>query len=57
MEGNTHAFLSLIPNGLNNSEYPELGGWGGRYKLYKPDFSKTKEGGSIVTIVPETKPI
>ena len=57
MEGDTPAFLSLIPNGLNEPEHPEWGGWGGRYELYKPDFSKTKEGGSIVTIAPETRPI
>lgn len=57
VEGDTPAFLSLIPNGLNESEHPEWGGWGGRYKLYKPDFSKTKEGGSIVTIAPETRAI
>ncbi|SMF58598.1 Protein of unknown function [Alteromonadaceae bacterium Bs31] len=57
VEGDTPAFLSLIPNGLNNAERPEWGGWGGRYELYKPDFSKTKEGDSIVTIAPETRPI
>ncbi|MEH6769557.1 DUF1593 domain-containing protein [Maribacter arcticus] len=57
VEGDTPAFLSLIPNGLNNAEHPELGGWGGRYELYKPDFSKTKEGGSIVTKAPETRAI
>ena len=57
VEGDTPAFLSLIPNGLNDAEHPEWGGWGGRYELYKPDFSKTKEGGSIVTIAPETRAI
>lgn len=57
VEGDTPAFLSLIPNGLNDSEHPEWGGWGGRYELYKPDFSKTKEGHSIVEIAPETRPI
>ena len=57
MEGDTPAYLSLIPNGLNEPEHPEWGGWGGRYELYKPDFSKTKEGGSIVTIAPETRDI
>ena len=57
MEGDTPAFLNLIPNGLNNSEHPEWGGWGGRYLRYKPDFSTTREGGSIVTIAPETRPI
>lgn len=57
VEGDTPAFLSLILNGLNNAEHPEWGGWGGRYELYKPDFSKTKEGSSIVTIAPETRKI
>ncbi|CAZ95326.1 DUF1593 domain-containing protein [Zobellia galactanivorans] len=57
VEGDTPAFLSLIPNGLNAAEHPEWGGWGGRYELYKPDFSKTKEGNSIVNIAPETRPI
>lgn len=57
VEGDTPAFLSLIPNGLNDPENPNWGGWGGRYELYKPDFSKTKKGGSIVEIAPETRPI
>ncbi|WP_025764475.1 DUF1593 domain-containing protein [Dyadobacter tibetensis] len=57
VEGDTPAFLSLIPNGLNRAEHPEWGGWGGRYELYKPDFSKVKEGGSIVRIAPETRAI
>lgn len=57
VEGDTPAFLQLIPNGLNKAEHPEWGGWGGRYELYKPDFYKTKKGGSIVTIAPETRPI
>ncbi len=57
VEGDTPAFLHLIPNGLNVPEHPEWGGWGGRYELYKPDFSKTKKGGSIVEIAPETREI
>lgn len=57
VEGDTPAYLSLIPNGLNVAEHPEWGGWGGRYELYKPDFSKTKKGGSKVEIAPETRPI
>ncbi len=28
---------------------------GGRYELYKPDYSKTIKGGSIVTKAPETR--
>lgn len=57
VEGDTPAFLSLIPNGLNHAEKPNWGGWGGRYELYIPDFSKTKEGGSDVIIAPETRAI
>ncbi|WP_026475699.1 nucleoside hydrolase-like domain-containing protein [Alkaliflexus imshenetskii] len=40
MEGDTPSFLSLINNGLNNPERPDFGGWGGRYELYIPHFSK-----------------
>jgi len=57
MEGDTPAFLYLIPNGLNNPEYPNWGGWGGRYELYKPDFAKQKKGSSGVPFEPETRPI
>ena len=57
VEGDTPAFLSLIPNGLNNAEKPNWGGWGGRYELYVPDFKNTKDGSSIVEIAPETRPI
>lgn len=38
VEGDTPAFLSLIPNGLNDPEHPNVGGWGGRYELYTPDI-------------------
>ena len=31
MEGDTPSFLHLIPNGLNNAERLDWGGWGGRY--------------------------
>ncbi len=43
MEGDTPSWLSLIPNGLNEPEHPEWGGWGGRYELYKPDFANEKK--------------
>ena len=36
MEGDTPSWLNLIPNGLNEPEHPDWGGWGGRYELYKP---------------------
>lgn len=39
MEGDTPSFLGLIHNGLNIPERPDMGGWGGRYRLYLPEFS------------------
>ncbi len=57
MEGDTPAFLHLIPNGLNVPEHPEWGGWGGRYLLYRPDIPKEGKGKSIIEISPETRPI
>lgn len=57
MEGDTPSWLSLIPNGLNDPEHPEWGGWGGRYELYKPDFAKLIKGGSGVPFEPETREI
>lgn len=57
MEGDTPAWLNLISNGLNNPEHPNWGGWGGRYELYKPDFSKQKKGTSGVPYQPETRAI
>jgi hypothetical protein len=57
VEGDTPAFLSLIPNGLNEASHPDWGGWGGRYELYKPDFSTQKKGGSGVPFEPETRRI
>lgn len=56
MEGDTPAWLSLIPNGLNNPEHPDWGGWGGRYELYQPtELAPGFTGG--VPIEPETRPI
>lgn len=57
MEGDTPSWLNLVPNGLHNPEHPDWGGWGGRYELYKPDFSKQKKGGSGVPHEPETREI
>jgi hypothetical protein len=57
MEGDTPSWLNLIPNGLSNLEHPEWGGLGGRYELYKPDFSTQKKGGSGVPFEPETRKI
>lgn len=36
MEGDSPSFLGLINNGLGWEQSPEFGGWGGRYKLYRP---------------------
>ncbi|MCL4703622.1 DUF1593 domain-containing protein [bacterium] len=57
VEGDTPAFLSLIPNGLNEPGHPEWGGWGGRYELYKPDFTTLEKGSSGVPHEPETRKI
>ncbi len=57
MEGDTPAFLGLIPNGLNAIEHPDWGGWAGRYEHYIPDFSKIKKGRSDVPLKPETRAI
>lgn len=59
MEGDTPAFLGLIPNGLNNPEHPDFGGWGGRYELYMPELEAMDPEGFTggVPIPPETRPI
>ena len=57
MEGDTPAYLGLIPNGLNAPEHPDWGGWGGRYALGIPAFDTIKDDGSIVVPEPETRPI
>jgi Protein of unknown function (DUF1593) len=40
MEGDTPAFLNLIPNGLNAPEAPHWGGWGGRY-IWRQPYGET----------------
>ncbi len=40
MEGDTPSFLGLVNNGLNVSERPDWGGWGGRYEFYTPHKQK-----------------
>ena len=57
MEGDTPAYLGLIPNGLNVPDRPDWGGWGGRYELATPPFEKIRDGGSVVVPEPETRPI
>ncbi|MDR1202620.1 MAG: DUF1593 domain-containing protein [Tannerellaceae bacterium] len=56
LEGDTPAFLLLIPNGLNEPEHPNWGGWGGRYELYKPELSANENNGGILR-KPETRMI
>ncbi len=59
MEGDTPSWLSLIPNGLNDAENPNWGGWGGRYELYLPEYVSFQNSGFTggVPIEPETRPI
>ena len=59
MEGDTPAFLSLIPNGLNVPERPDWGGWGGRYELQVPRREDTDPAGfnGGVPVEAETRPI
>ena len=49
-EGDTPSYLGIIPNGLNDPEHPDHGGWGGRYALGRPD----KEPYPIWTNTPDT---
>jgi hypothetical protein len=57
MEGDTPSYLSLIPNGLNDPDRPDVGGWGGRYELRIPDIASLKEGGSDVVLETVTREI
>ena len=59
MEGDTPSWLALIPNGLNEPEHPDWGGWGGRYELYRPDYSSLDTGGFTggVPVEPEPRAI
>src|SRR3954447_12570368 len=60
MEGDTPSYLSLIPNGLNEPEHPDYGGWGGRYELQVPPFTETDwhpTGQLKVQPEPETRPL
>ena len=59
MEGDTPAYLSLIPNGLNAPEKPDWGGWGGRYELYLPNLQTIDANGFTggVPVEPETRAI
>jgi hypothetical protein len=59
MEGDTPAWLALVPNGLNVSERPDWGGWGGRYELYRPELEAMDPEGFTggVPVEPEPRPI
>ncbi len=57
MEGDTPAYLGLIPNGLNQLEHPDWGSWGGRYELGVPDLSGHADGSSVVKLEKPTRPI
>lgn len=56
-EGDTPAFLGLIPNGLNVPDRPDWGGWGGRYALATPAPGSIGDGVSVVVPETETRPI
>lgn len=58
-EGDTPAYLSLIPNGLNTPEHPNWGGWGGRYALATPALEDIDSDGFTggVPVLPEPRPI
>lgn len=58
MEGDTPAFLGLLPNGLNVPDRPDFGGWGGRYELKTPSVEGLGEAVSGgIPIKPETRPV
>ena len=59
MEGDTPAYLGLIPNGLNVPEHPDYGGWGGRYILHQPQAVTPSQGRPKGAPLdePETRPI
>ncbi len=60
VEGDTPAYLGLLPNGLNVPERPDWGGWGGRYELSHPTDEEINVGGNVeggVPIKAETRKI
>lgn len=59
MEGDTPAFLGLIPTGLSDPDRPDWGGWGGRYELYVPALEAMDPKGfnGNVPVEAETRPI
>ena len=59
MEGDTPAWLALVPNGLQVPDRPDWGGWGGRYKYYRPEHADLDLNGFTggVPIEPEPRAI
>lgn len=59
VEGDTPAFLALIPNGLGMPERPDWGGWGGRYTLYTPEPLSDDPVNAVAGVIfdRETRPI
>ena len=59
IEGDTPAYLALIPNGLNVPKNPAAGGWGGRYELYIPEPMSDNPNNAVAGIIfePEVRPI
>lgn len=60
MEGDTPAYLGLLPNGLNVPDRPDFGGWGGRYEMSQPTDKEIQVGREVqggVPILAETRPI
>lgn len=56
VEGDTPAFLGLIPNGLNVPEHPDWGGWGGRYEFYRPQRAALDPNGFTGGVPVEEEP-
>jgi hypothetical protein len=59
MEGDTPSWVDLIPNGLNEPEDFDWGGWGDRYELYLPEYSSLDTRGFTggVSVEPEPRAI
>ncbi len=56
MEGDTPAWLGLLPNGLNVPERPDWGGWGGRYEFYRPERADIDPDGFTGAVPVENEP-
>lgn len=56
-EGDSPSWLGLIPNGLNNMEHPDWGGWGGRFLLSIPTCNPQQEPSFNVPNLPESRPL